>query len=269
MNRPKVVMLNSASVDGRLAVSPEVLLLHGDKRWQAMEAWAPLGVGLSAFDAVKAIHRPQAMLEGCGSFVGMEGEPEPLPSCEGDPETLYRDYLPEAIVHHPEHRGWQTVVDGRGRVRWVYKDGAAFGEAWAGWYLLVLVGRHTPPEYLAYLRREEIPYLVAGGDAAFGRGHVDIGHALIKMRSKLGVERVLSTGGGKLNGALIRAGLVDEVNVEFLPAVVGGLRTASLFDSPDLAPDEWPTRLELISAQVQPGGRVWVRYRVAGEGEEA
>ena len=98
---------------------------------------------------------------------------------------------------------------------------------------------------------------------------MDIGHALVKMHSKLGVERVLSTGGGKLNGALIRAGLVDEVNVELLPAVVGGLRTASLFDSPDLAKDEWPIRLELISAQVQPGGRVWVRYRVCGEEEEA
>jgi 2,5-diamino-6-(ribosylamino)-4(3H)-pyrimidinone 5'-phosphate reductase len=263
MNAPSVVTLNTVSVDGRLAVSPEILLLHGDKRWQAMEEWGAVGKGMTAFDALKAIYKPQAMLEGSGSFVKEGGQPEPLPPFEGDPELLYQDYLPEAVVHRPGHRGWQTVVDGRGRVRWVYKDGAAFGEAWAGWYLLVCVGQHTPAAYLAYLRRQEIPYLVAGGED----GHVDLEQALEKMRSKLEVERVLSTAGGRLNGALMRAGLVDEVNVEFLPAVIGGLRAPSLFDSPDLKPDEWPIRLELISAQVQPGGRVWVRYLVTSDKE--
>ncbi len=40
MNRPSVVVLDSASLDGRLAVSPDVLLLHGDERWQAIESWS-------------------------------------------------------------------------------------------------------------------------------------------------------------------------------------------------------------------------------------
>jgi riboflavin biosynthesis pyrimidine reductase len=121
---------------------------------------------------------------------------------------------------------------------------------------LVWVGRHTPPAYLAYLRREETPYLEAG------EGRVELGEALVKMKALLGVECVLSTGGGRLNGALLRAGLLDEVNVELLPALIGGVETPTLFDSPALGPDEPVTQLELISCQVQPGGRVWVRYRV-------
>jgi 2,5-diamino-6-(ribosylamino)-4(3H)-pyrimidinone 5'-phosphate reductase len=252
MDRPRVVVLNGASVDGRLAVSPEVLLLYGDERWQALGGESQFDV----FNWLKARHKVGATLEGSGSFVRDDQQPDPLPPFEGDRETLYRDFLPPDRVSSPALRGWFTVVDGRGRVRWGHKDGAAFGEEWAGWYLLALVGRHTPPEYLAYLRREGTPYLVAG------EGRVDLEQALVKMRSLLGVECVLSTGGGRLNGALLRAGVIDEVNVEFLPALIGGVDTPSLYDSPALGPDEQPTHLKLISCHAQDGGRVWLRYEV-------
>jgi len=252
MDRSKVVVLNGASVDGRLAVTPGKLLLYGDERWAALGK-------PSAFDVfvwLKAEHAVGATLEGSGSFVPEGQVPDPLPPVEGDTEALYQDYLPESVVQRPGHVGWFTAVDGRGRVRWGTKDGADYGEEWAGWHLLIWVGRHTPPEYLAALRRQETPYLVAG------EGPVDLGEALRKMKALLGVECVLSTGGGRLNGALLRAGLVDEVNVEYLPALIGGVDTPTLYDSPALGPDEPVTALELISCQVQPGGRVWVRYAV-------
>lgn len=260
MDRPKVVVLNSASVDGRLAVSPEVLLLYGDERWKAIEDWSPIDKEDTVMSALQAIHHPQATLEGSGSFVRDEHTPAVLPPFEGDPALLYEDYMPDAVVERPGHRGWFMVVDGRGRGRGWIVDGAAFGPDWEGWHLLVLAGHHTPPAYLAYLRRDRIPYVVAG------KGHVDLGSALAKVRAALGVECVLSTAGGRLNGALIRAGLADEINVEFLPAVIGGRQTPSLFDAPSLGPDEWPTRLDLLSCRVQ-GGRVWLRYKVTPQGE--
>lgn len=250
MKRPKVVVCTSASVDGRVAISPDVLLLWGDERWNALAEASDM------FEWLKLTHKPQATLEGSGSFVRKIDEPAPLPAFDGEAEMLYQDFLPEAVVRRPDHQGWFTVVDGRGRGREWIKDGATFGPDWAGWHLLVWVAHHTPPTYLAYLRRENIPYLVAGQE------RVDLQRALEKMVARLGVETILSTAGGKLNGALLRAGLVDEINVEFLPAVIGGFDTPALFDSPTLGPDEWPTRLELISARVQAGGRVWLRYRV-------
>lgn len=255
MTRPKVVVLNGASVDGRVAVSPDVLLLYGDARWRAIAGES------DAFEWLKFTHQPQATLEGSGSFVREDEEPAPLPVVEGDPGPLYQDFLPDDVVHRPGHRGWFTAVDSRGRIRWDYKDGAAFGETWVGWYALALVGHHTPAEYLAYLRREAIPYLVAGEEC------VDLRLALEKMGAHLGVTCVLSTAGGRLNGVLLRAGLVDEINVEFYPAIIGGFDTPSLFDSPALKRDEWPTRLELLSARVGAGGRVWLRYQVIREGE--
>jgi riboflavin biosynthesis pyrimidine reductase len=251
MEESKVIICTTASVDGRIAISPHVLLLWGDERWQAIAGSSDF------FEWLKYTHKPQATLEGSGSFVREADEPAPLPPFEGDLEQVYEDFVPEAVVQRPGHRGWFIVVDGRGRIRDWIKDGAVFGETWQGWHLLVLVARQTPAAYLAYLRREEIPYLVAGQE------RVDLARALEKLETGLGVARVLSTAGGRLNGALLRAGLVDEINVEFLPAVIGGFDTPSLFDSPALSPEEQPARLDLISARVQADGRVWLRYRVA------
>jgi 2,5-diamino-6-(ribosylamino)-4(3H)-pyrimidinone 5'-phosphate reductase len=251
MNRPKVVLLNSASVDGRLAMSPDALLLFGDERWQAIEG----GKSFNVFEWLKSTHNIQATLEGSGSFIRRGEDPEPLPLVEGDSQQLYADFLPDVVLQREGHRGWFTAVDGRGRIRWMYKDEFP-DEVWRGWHLLVLTCGGTPAEYLAYLQREMIPYLVAGKE------RVDLRVALEKMRSRLGVTSVLSTAGGRLNGALLREGLVDEINIELLPAVIGGTETPSLFTSPDLEPGEWPVQLALISAQVQAGGQVWLRYEV-------
>ncbi|MEJ2551126.1 MAG: dihydrofolate reductase family protein [Anaerolineales bacterium] len=254
MERPKVIVLNSASVDGRLAMSPDSLLLFGDERWQSIEG----GDRFNVFEWLKTTHNVQATLEGSGSFVRRGEHPDPLPPIEGDPQHLYADFLPNTVLQREGHRGWFTAVDGRGRIRWMYKDEFP-DEAWRGWHLLVLTCSATPAEYLTYLRRETIPYLVAG------KSRVDLRTALGKMHSRLGVTSLLSTAGGILNGALLRDGLVDEINIEFLPAVIGGTDTPSLFTAPDLESGEWPIQLELISTQVQSGGQIWLRYRVGNK----
>jgi 2,5-diamino-6-(ribosylamino)-4(3H)-pyrimidinone 5'-phosphate reductase len=258
MVRPTVVAFNSASVDGRIAASADALLLHGDARWQAIETWAPAPPKAGPFSVARASYDPDATLEGSGSFVREADVPAPLPAFEGDPALLYNDYMPDEIVHRPGHRGWFVVLDGRGRVRDWIADGSVFGPEWAGWHLLVLVAEHTPAAYLAYLQRERIPYLVAGSEGT----HVDLELALDKLHERLGIGCVLSTAGGRLNGALLRAGLIDEVNVEYLPAIIGGRTTPALYDAPALGRDDMPARLDLISCQVLSGGRIWARYRV-------
>ena len=78
----------------------------------------------------------------------------------------------------------------------------------------------------------------------------------------LGVATVLVTSPGILGGALLRQGLVDEINLEFFPSVIGGTATPSLFRSPELGEAERPARLSLVSNETLEDGRVWVRYRV-------
>lgn len=251
MDRPRVVVHQGASVDGRLTLVPDFVLLHQerDERWQAVTGSRGAE---DVYELLKLIHKPEASLEGSGSFVKSDEDPKPLPPVAGDLKPLYRDFLPDAVVGRPGHQGWFTVVDSRGRIRWSYKEHE-------GWHLLILAAHHTPPEYLAYLQREDIPYLIAGQE------RVDLRLAMERLASQLGVTCVISTAGGKLNGALLRAGLIDEINVVFFPALIGGFRTPSLFDSPELKLDEWPTRLKLISAHVEPEGRMWLRYQVVPE----
>ena len=66
------------------------------------------------------------------------------------------------------------------------------------------------------MRARGISYLIVG-DA-----HVDLPVAISLSRSELGVTTVVCTGDGRLGGALLRAGLVDEVDVDLLPVVIGG-----------------------------------------------
>ena len=73
------------------------------------------------------MNRPQVVLYG---QVSVDGR---LTLAPGVLLALYRDFLPAAVVNRPGQRGWFTMVDSRGRVRWVYKEWP--GEEWAGWHL--------------------------------------------------------------------------------------------------------------------------------------
>ena len=59
---------------------------------------------------------------------------------------------------------------------------------------------------------------------------------------------MVSEAGGEFNGALLRAGLVDEIQLLVLPAVVGGLGTPALSDGSRLLSGERPTSLRLLSS---------------------
>jgi len=63
-----------------------------------------------------------------------------------------------------------------------------------------------------------------------GRNEVDFVTALCWLRQKWGVKRLLCEGGGKVNEALFRAGLVDEIYVTLCPLILGGREAPTLSD---------------------------------------
>jgi riboflavin-specific deaminase-like protein len=63
-----------------------------------------------------------------------------------------------------------------------------------------------------------------------GRREINFRAALRWLREKWGVKRLLCEGGGELNDALFRAGLVDELHVTFCPKIFGGRRAPTIAD---------------------------------------
>ena len=122
--------------------------------------------------------------------------------------------------------------------------------------MLHFVSHSVPAEYLAFLRRERIPYLIRGEE------RVDLAGALRRLRGKLGVQAIRLWGGGALNGAMLRAGLIDEIHLILWPLLIGGRRTPSLADCDDLLRDQLPTALQFVSARVEEGGYLWLHYKV-------
>lgn len=250
-----------ASVDGRLTLAPGVSLMAGDDRWTAVTA----GLG-DPYDWVRSAHDPLVLLEGSGSFVPDDpaqraaaqssttpgaGRAEGSPASGGVPREPH--FLPSSVIGVPGRR-WFAVVDGRGRVDLQFTQWP--DPAWSDWHALVLTSRAAPPKHLARLRERGIPYLVVG------EHRVDLPAAFEQLEQLLGVRTVVCTGGGRLGGALLRAGLVDEIDVDVLPIAIGGRGTPALFDASPLGPDEVPTPLDLLSAEQLPSGVLRLRYRV-------
>jgi riboflavin biosynthesis pyrimidine reductase len=172
--RPRVVVSVTATADGRVTLNrAERLLDDGpDRRWKT--AWPPDVADLLTRReaAIEQRHHPTVFLEGSGTFAADAAGALPLP-----------DTSPK----------WFAVVDGRGRVVWTHKGDKEVS-------LLVIASHGTPLPYLAYLRRERIPYLLAG------TLHVDLPSALAKFQLQLGAQCVVSTAGGGLNGAATATG---------------------------------------------------------------
>jgi len=106
------------------------------------------------------------------------------------------------------------------------------------------------------LRRTDIPYLIAGEE------RVDLGLVLKKLKDKLGVNTVLTGSGGRLSGALLKLGLLDEVHIRFNPVIIGGFNTPVLLASPDLEEGQMPVSLQVIDIRICPDGHIFVGYKV-------
>jgi len=244
--RPHVIVSSTASLDGRITLSkPDRLLTpEVDRRWKSH--WPPDVPDLIAQRAanIEERHHPAVFLEGSGTFV--PDTAGPVTGIEGrlDPSDLRCDWLPKLTPK------WFAVVDGRGRVPWSFTGNADTS-------LLVLVSARTPLSYLAWLRTIEVPYLLAGDN------RVDLLLALNKIGHSLGATCVVSHGGGGINGALLRAGLVDELQMIWFPAVIGGADTPSTFDGDSIIPGKAPLLMTHRGTIVGRHGSIWSRYETA------
>jgi 2,5-diamino-6-(ribosylamino)-4(3H)-pyrimidinone 5'-phosphate reductase len=82
-----------------------------------------------------------------------------------------------------------------------------------------------------------------------GKTEINFRVALPWLRAKWDVQRLLCEGGGELNDALFRAGLVDELHLTVCPKVVGGRNAPTIADGAGFSQLADAARLELRSAK--------------------
>jgi riboflavin biosynthesis pyrimidine reductase len=97
-----------------------------------------------------------------------------------------------------------------------------------------------------------------------GKSKLDLALAPDILNRELDVKRLLLEGGGGANGALLRAGLVDELNLILCPAVDGAKGAPGVFDSTDAEADRRApvTAMTLESSRALEGGAMLLRYRI-------
>ena len=82
--------------------------------------------------------------------------------------------------------------------------------------IIVLTTERASAEKLKLLRE------LADDVKVFGETEINCHAALLWLRTKWNVKRLLCEGGGELNDAMFRAGLVDEINLTICPKIFGG-----------------------------------------------
>ncbi|MBN1921099.1 MAG: dihydrofolate reductase family protein, partial [Anaerolineae bacterium] len=120
----------------------------------------------------------------------------------------------------------------------------------------LLCSNATPLDYVAHVKSLGVDVIIAGDD------HVDLRAALEEAHARYGIAVVRTDSGGILHGALLRAGLVDEVSVLLNPCLVGGASPRSTFFAPDLQSRDGVIPLQLLEVRTIEGDFIWLRYAV-------
>ena len=140
-----------------------------------------------------------------------------------------------------------VVVDSRGRLTdWPYWMAQPM---WGRW--IALGSDATPTGHTARLTRLGVTCL------KFGAERVDLAAALAALSAEHGIARMRVESGGRLNTALLAAGLVDELHLLVCPVLAGGTK------GPRFA-SELPERLfnlAFVAAEPKDSGTVLLSYR--------
>jgi riboflavin biosynthesis pyrimidine reductase len=224
-DRPYVVCHMVPSVDGRIVTT----------RWRLSRSV------LAEYERTAATFEADAWMIGRISM-------EPYAGSARLPRAAPRAPVPRGdFVARTDAPSYAVALDPSGKLRW---ESPSIDEEHV---ISVLTGR-VPDRYLAFLRAKGVSYLLGG------QRDVDLRAVLRKLRARFGIRRLLLEGGGKINGSLLAAGLVDELSLLVAPVADGTVGTPTLFDAGEgLDPAR---RLRLLAVERRPGDLVWLRYAV-------
>jgi 2,5-diamino-6-(ribosylamino)-4(3H)-pyrimidinone 5'-phosphate reductase len=215
------------------------VIMHNTMSLDGRIDWFSADVGL--YYEIASRWKVNAMLSGADTIIA-GSEQMAAHQDDPDPPSESGKYRRPLLV----------VTDSQGRVA-----------DWGPWLkapywsrIIVLCSSATPKSYISKLEKAGLGHIIAGKD------RVDLKASLERLCKDHGVKTVRLDCGGRLNGAMFRAGLVDEVSILIHPALVGGTSPRSVFNAPDLKDEDGVVKLDIKHMERVRGGYVWLRYKV-------
>lgn len=221
--RPHIVCHMMSSVDGRIDCAMTEVIDNTNAYYEAL-------------DRLKF----NAVLEGTVSRRMHYALPEPFKAKDNAPigEECFH------IAHTADH--YDVAIDTHGTLTW--PDCASDDN------LLVITDERCPKDYHDTLSANGISWI------ACGKNGIDLNRAVEILCEKFGVKRLGVVGGGHINGAFLKAGLLDEVSVMIGGGIDGRAGMTAVFDG--ISPDNYPPTLLTLDDVERMGNTVWLKYTV-------
>jgi 2,5-diamino-6-(ribosylamino)-4(3H)-pyrimidinone 5'-phosphate reductase len=216
-----------ASIDGRIVT----------------EGWPVSGEEMKQYEAVHESYNPDGWI--CGR-VTMELHFAQGVRPEAEVAKEHRGGKRDDFVAPGSHESFAFALDANGRLAW--ESGDIDGD-----HVVAILSERVSDDYLTSLRERGVSYLLAGAN------DVDLALALRKIRERFGVQTLMLEGGGKIDGGMLEAGLIDEVSLLVAPVADGRIGNATVFDVEKDAVT--PRRLSLEAVERR-GDLLWLRYTV-------
>jgi len=235
--KPTVICHMISSIDGRLQVERYSKLFDSENQNFGLETYLDLGLKIDADAWMIGKGTVQAM--GCDQlFQAVEN-------------VAPRDF--NTFVSDKTSSRWCVVFDSKGQI--LFPNNRLENDN-----IIVVLGEKVSQAYLDDLKSKQISYCFAGKD---GKDH----HlALSVLHSEFGIKTLLLEGGGILNGAYLKEGLIDEISILLYPGIDGMSGVSSIFEYKGNSnhPAQGQS-LELVDLQKLEKGFVWFRYKVHKE----
>lgn len=229
--KPHVIVHMLTSIDGRIhpsryTESPD----GGKKEWSA------------AYEKVHETLAGNAWLVGRVTMAEMS---------KGTPAAATSGTKPSRPAHFAKRDAafYAIAFDRSGKLHFSKPD-------IGGDHVVVLLGPGVSDAHLAELVANGVSYVVAADEAMAARPLFEL------LNAELGIERLLVEGGGKVNGALLAEGVVDELSVLIAPALDAAPNVTGVAEVPDEKGLAGKVRIRFTSSEQLPGGLVHLRYAV-------
>ena len=229
--KPKVICHMLSPLDGRLLLEP----------------WAPDGSPLrkALIEEYQRLHNEFAADAWLAGPTTMEEFATGRASAGAQPSSP-----PERPWHIADSTAerYAIALDHSARLHW---DSATAD----GGHVVVVLTASAPDAHLAEIAAAGVSYLVMPSD------EIDLQAMLAELHEKLQIRTLLLEGGAKMNGAFLKAGVVDEISLLLCPAIDGTSGGPAIFEAGEEGIGS-ALQLELHSAQVVKAGAVHLRYGV-------